>query len=125
LDGLSAGRGEEGFIREEAACLGGVWLSLTRCEALRRWEGVWGWVLVNTGSTGEGQRPVGLGLAEGLCGGAGATPQLPKRSGVHARLAGGSPSQQSSSMASPWDEESGSKPTQTRTSPLPIDLPFK
>ena len=69
----------------------------------------------------EGQRPP----VKGLCDGTGATPQLPKRSGVHARLVGGLPSQQSSSMASLRDEESGSKPAQTHISLFSIDLPFK
>lgn len=77
---------------------------------------------MNAGNVEEGQRPAGLGLVKGLCDGTGATPQLSKRSGVHARLVGGSPSQQSSSMASLWDEESGSKPAQTRMSPLSIGL---
>lgn len=94
------------------------------------WEGgVWcqrtGLVLVNAGTMEEGQRPAGLGLAKGLCDGIGATPQLPKRSGVHAHLVGCSPSQQSSSMASLQDEESGNKPTQTHISLASIDLPFK
>lgn len=80
---------------------------------------------MNAGSVEEGQRPAGLGLAKGLCDGIGATSQLPKRSGVHAHLVRCSPSQQSSSMASLQDEESGNKPTQTRISLVSIDLPFK
>lgn len=135
LDGVSPGRGKKEFIREEAACLGCVQPSLTPGEAPLRWDGAllvggfgargWGWVLENAASVEEGQRPAGLGLVEGLCDGSRATPQLPKRSGVHAHLVGGSPSQRSSSMASLQDEQAGSKPTQTCMSLLSIDLPFK